>query len=247
MPPGPGYKEFFPAATRAAKNKATEREKARTSKPSGSPPDLNGRATPSVQHQNDETAGSSSRRQRDGSNSDTLRPIADEADSVAGDILHTVGSASSNESSSTVFSSSAAHQTLDPASKPKSASLTPLTTYDSPSSRYPPPPAKSQSLAPQDTESASGTGADNFTVVDGSSTPHSVPPHLIKRRPITDPTRSAIGVKCIYDPANDASLSSNEKRSKKPIFKEFGLVRTHTISYTLRWRGSIILSVEAFG
>jgi histone-lysine N-methyltransferase SETD1 len=247
MPPGPGYKEFFPAATRAAKNKATEREKARTTKPSGSPPDLNGRATLSLQNQDDESSGTSARLQRDGSYSDNLRPIADEVDSVAGDIPHTVGSASSNESSSTVFSSSAAHQTLGPASKPKSASLTPLTAYDSPSSRYPPLPAQSQSLAPQDTESVNGTGVNNSSVVDGSSTPHSVLPHAIKRRPIIDPTRPATGVKCIYDPANDASLSSNEKRTKKPIFKEFGLVRTHTISYTPWWRGSIILSVEAFG
>lgn len=110
MPPGPGYKEFFPAATRAAKNKATEREKARTTKPSGSPPDLNGRATPSLQNHNDESAGTSSRRQRDGSHPDILRSIADENDSVSGDILHTVGSASSTESSSTVFSSAATHQ-----------------------------------------------------------------------------------------------------------------------------------------
>lgn len=248
-PPGPGYKEFFPAATRAAKNKAMEREKART-KAAGSPADLPGRATPSASYHNDESFGASSRPHRDASVPDIPHHPTDETEFIAGDMLHAVGSASSNESSSSIFSSSAIHQTLGPASKPMSASLTPLTTIDSPTYKYPPHPTKAQSLAPQDTERTNGFVTDGSVAVDGSSTPLPVPPpHVTGRRPIIDPARSVTGVKCTFDPSADPSSSSNpDNRKTKPIFVEFGPVRTHTISY-IRGRGwgSVILFTGAFG
>jgi histone-lysine N-methyltransferase SETD1 len=227
-----------------------EREKAKT-ETSGSrsttynSADLNGRATPSAFGQVDEAATSSSQSLPNGP-SNAAHPPHDDADSLIGDSLRAVGSASSHESSSSVFSSSAMQQVSGPATKPHSTSITPLTNIDSPSYRTSIHATKASSLTPLHAEKPNGLVPNAGVTADGTSTPLSVLPSVTGRRPARDPTRSVKGVKCTYDPFADRKLSTNDKKKAKPILKEFGLVRTNTI-YLAWQRGGVISSIEAIG
>ncbi|OIW29970.1 histone H3-K4 methyltransferase Set1 [Coniochaeta ligniaria NRRL 30616] len=226
-PPGPGYKEFFPAATRAAKDRAMGREKAKTEPPGSRLPapnsaDLNGRATASGFDFRDEGLTSSSQPLLNGS-SDTAHPPNDDADSLIGDAVQAVGSASSHESSSSVFSSSAPQHVSGPATKPHSTSITPLTNIDSPSYRNPAPPTKAQPLTPRHAEKPNGFVSNTGVTADGTSTPLPVLPSVAGRLPARDPTRSVKGIKCTYDPFADRKVSTTDKRKAKPTLEEFGL------------------------
>ena len=225
-----------------------EREKSKTdivgSRSSASnSADLDGRVAPSGPLRHDQGSTSSSR-EPNGS-SDTAHPPVDDADSHLGDVAQAVGSASSHESSSSVFSSSTAQQVSGPAPKAHSTSLTPLTTIDSPSYRTPVLPTKAQSLTPQHAEKPNGFVANAGVDADGTSAPLSVLPSVTGRPPARDPTRSVKGIKVTYDPFTDRKLPP-EKRKAKPTYKEFGLVRTNTI-YPAWQRGGVISSIEATG
>lgn len=248
----PTFGQYFPAATRDAKNKATEREKART-KSTGSFAEHNGPtkpATPSASHYNDDRPNSSSARPyRDGSVPVIAYQAADDSEITGADMLHAVGSASSNESASSVFSSSSAtNQAFGQVSKPKSADLTPLTNIDSPSCKCPPLPSQTPTV--QDEQRTNGSASNGHEVAaDGSSTAEVVlPPPVINRRPILDRSRPVAGVKCTYDPATDTSYNSNpELKKQKPKFSEFAPVRSHIIHKYCFGRGSVIFDIEAFG
>lgn len=228
-----------------------EREKAKT-ETSGSrssalsSADPNGRATPSRLGQQDEGVLSSAQALPNGSSDTTHLPPHDEADLITGDSLRAVGSASSHESSSSAFSSSAMQQAAGLATKPHSTSITPLTNLDSPSYRPAIQPATASSLTPQRSEKPNGLVSNNGVNADGTSPPRSVLPTVAGRRPARDPARSVRGVKCIYDPFTDRKLSTNDKKKARPVLQEFGLVRTHTI-YLAYQRGGVISSIEATG
>ncbi|KAB5563293.1 SET1-like protein [Coniochaeta sp. 2T2.1] len=224
-PPGPGYKEFFPASTRAAKDRAMERERPKKDMPeprlsaSNTSSDLAaGRAFPSEPDRY-EGHTSSSQNQPNGL-PDTAHPANDDTDSIIGDSVQAVGSASSHESSSSVFSSTAMQQAAGPAAKPHSTSITPLTSIDSPSYRNPTLPPKTQSLTPRHAELPNGFPSNTGDTADGTSAPLSVLPSITGRPLARDPARLARGVKCVYD---DRTLSGEARKEAKPRFEEFGL------------------------
>lgn len=236
-PPGASFAQFFPTAPRAARDRAEERQRARKQasdlSPSASLADQRDAQTPNGLP-DDGLASTCSR--RDGSLSDAAQqppqPAADDAESLQGDTLNAVGSASSHGSSaaSSVFSSSARHAATAAASKNPAAAhnhLTPLTTIESPS----------YSVTPHSTRPAP-SAAHGPGKVDA---PLSNPPHRLNgaaasdsqsvfdRAPARDPACSVKGVKCTYDPLLDRSLSSSEKKKAKPTYEEFGLVRNTRI------------------
>lgn len=232
-----------------------EREKAKT-EPSGSrlsathSADIDGRATASGLDRREEglSSSSSSLSQQPLPNvaSDTAHPSNDDADSVIGESVQAVGSASSHESSSSIFS--ATQQVPGPAAKPHSTSITPLTNIDSPSYKNPVPPSKAQSLTPHQAEKPNGVVSSYTGVTTNGTSPHlSVLPSIAGRLPARDPTRSVKGIKCTYDPFNDRKVPSSDKKKAKPTFKEFGLVCTHIIYLAWQGRGAVISSVEANG
>lgn len=194
--------------------------------PSSNPADVNGRRS-SLGPGHDE--GAPSRARRDEPGSDTAHHHTDDAESVTGDTLNTVGSASSHESSSSSLFSSSTRQATGTLSKTHNSTLTPLTTIDSPSHANPAGSAKAHSTTPQHSSRANGFLPTSNPGTNGASTPV---PRIAELAPARNPGRSVKGVKCIYDPALDRSLSNSDRRKAKPRYKEFGLVRTHIIIYT---------------
>lgn len=214
--PSAGFAQFFPAAPRAARDRATEREKARAkTHESATTPS----ALPSAGVAG---AGDTSNYQSpvgDGSPPDTSQPQADDRGSPVGDTLHTLGSASSYESTgSSVFSAAARQQAPNGASQIPASNLTPLTTVDSPSHVGHTTQAKSNMSISQSTDQLDNP--EPATLPNGSlpaSFSH------VGRIPARSASRSRKGVKCTYDPNTDRALK--DKKSAKPVLEEFGLVR----------------------
>ena len=238
-PPGTGgatFAQFFPAAPRAAKDRAMERERGRRTaeSPSSNPAaDQNGRRTPAPRP--DEGAVTS-RSRRDGSASDIAHPATDDSESVQGDTLNTVGSASSHAStSSSVFSTSARQNGLA-AAKASNSQFTPLTTVESPSYSISPNPTKPSTSTPQYPDKVNGFASKPAGATNISPAPDGL--SAIQRIPARDPSVSVKGIKCTYDPLLDRSISSSEKKKAKPIYKEFGSVCT-SILYSAG-RGSVV-------
>jgi len=214
-----------------------ERARAKAAESPSSNVEHNGRQTPTTHGSTDAVASSHSA--RGASISDAAHPAtADDNESVQGDTLNTVGSASSHTSTaSSVFSSSARQDGLNGLQASKTSSsqshLTPLTTVESPSSSISPNPAKQSTLTPRST-------ADH---VNGSASQPASAAHIsssfgasstIERVSARDHTRAVKGIKCAYDPLLDRTISSAEKKKAKPIYKEFGAVCTHIIIHSTR-------------
>ncbi len=153
-------------------------------------------------------------------------PIAqDDNDSVSGDLLNGVGSASSHTSTVSSIFSATCHP---PASsnrdgRPKSHTMTPLTNTDSS------PPEKTLSPPPKPTPSNTRPEACSKSLEpfqdSAKETPEiklprpASPPARLQARPLG---RVIKGRKLIYDPELDKKLSSREKRKREPIYKDFG-------------------------
>jgi [histone H3]-lysine4 N-trimethyltransferase SETD1 len=224
MPPpaGASFAQFFPTAPRAARDRALEREKARLkTADSPSSADQNGRQTPSARPDD----GTLSAFRRDVPILDGSRPPADDLDSLPGDTLHAIGSASSHASTaSTVFSSSARQNGM-PATVAKPGNhnqLTPLTSTDSPT-----PPMTSylhgaDPSLPQFGDVRVGDGSISGFAPNGDVP---VPSQFLDRMPARDTARKVQGIRCTYDPLLDKTLSASEKRKGKPTFENIGLVR----------------------
>ncbi|KAI1462196.1 histone H3-K4 methyltransferase Set1 [Annulohypoxylon moriforme] len=209
MAPSAGYKEFFPNAPRAARDKANEREREKSSRASEAT-DIDAKtATPAPRD------GA----KYDSSLSDAAHPPTDDTESLQGDILNGVGSASSHASTTssvfTTFNSSAA---MNASSRASNSNLTPLTTMGSPTNSSHMQPAKQRSSAihnttskPNNTNSATTTG------------PLSSVTGVVKRLPARDPNLAIKGTKCVHDPLTDKSLSSSDRKTMKPKYKNIGL------------------------
>jgi len=222
-PSSASFAQFFPAAPKAARERAMEREKAKqeaTESPSFGLLDktTNGHQTPSARQ--DDPASSRSR--RDTSVSDPSRTPADDIDNIPRDIPNTVGS----ETSSTSMASSMTNGSLRPngIAAPKSSSyshLTPLTTIDSPSTAINSHPSKPTSHNISHSEKTNRSSMN----LDGAceKNPTVDKAGLVHRVPARDPSLRTQVIKSIHDPSTDRS--SRDK--KKPKYKEFGLVRTH--------------------
>jgi len=249
MPPpsGASFAQFFPAAPRAARDRAKERERARTKTADSHPhsPSPSGRQTPilAAARQDDPTV---SRSRRDGSVSDAAHPATDDTESLAGDILNTVSSTSSHTSAaSSVFSSSSrlngaavSRNATAPAAATASL-LTPLTSYDSPSypvnSSVPARPTASTPLYyPEKADGAEAmlpnggaTAAAALPTPFSSSSSYAA--HLaVERVPARDAGRAVKAIACTYDPLLDKTLSNSEKRKAKSTYKEYGAVCIQT-------------------
>ncbi|EEY18089.1 histone-lysine N-methyltransferase [Verticillium alfalfae VaMs.102] len=194
-----GFAQFFPTAPRAAREKATEREKARlkTQETAGSllasqpvvlaaPADgLTGQAAPT-----------------DANLVNGSHPQAEDNGSPLGEILTAVGSASSHASTA-------------------ASTVTPLTSIESPSvsgHTHPPKPTTSNSQIP-DHQQSSTAHQSPAHMPNGSSDSYPA----VDRVPARAPGRSRKGVKSINDPLLDKTLSKDKIRAAKPTFKEFGM------------------------
>ncbi len=179
----------------------------------------------------DDAAGPASR--RDGSVSEANHPTADDNESLAGDILNAVGSASSHTSTASSVFSSTALQSGTTVPKASGNSFTPLSTADSPSYAVGSTPHKPKTSTPQYPERADEVTPKPRVLPNGTSGP-SASSAVVRRVPARDPNRLVMGIICTYDPMLDKTLSSTDKRKAKPIYKEFGPVRIPTILLTQR-------------
>ncbi|KAL2290376.1 hypothetical protein FJTKL_15500 [Diaporthe vaccinii] len=218
-PSSASFAQFFPAAPKAARERAMEREKAKqeaTESPSSGHLDkaINGHQTPSARQDDPAT----SRSRRDTSVSDPSRTPADDIDNIPRDIPNTVGS----ETSNTSMASSMTNGSLRPngIAAPKSSSyshLTPLTTIDSPSTAINSQPSKSTSRNISYSDKTNGSTMN----LDGAceKNPTVDQAGLVYRVPARDPSLRIQVIKSIHEPSTDRS--SRDK--KKPKYKEFGL------------------------
>jgi histone-lysine N-methyltransferase SETD1 len=236
---GASFAQFFPSAPRAAKDKAKEREKSKTQNV-GSPrigPDLD---TPPVNTglRFEDVGSIRFAVEKNNTVIEAALPTAEDNESLPGDILNAVGSASSHSTStvSSVFSAPAQQPNMSTFGGSRNvSSLTPLTNTDSSPSHIASPSQHKAGV-----QSSIGFAANNTLPHDdisqaqcASSDPNPAEPRVLAR----DPTRGVKGNKCIYDPLLDRKLSSNDKKKAKPTYKDFGLVRIHNLL------GSVILFV----
>ncbi|KAI1319874.1 hypothetical protein F5Y16DRAFT_390484 [Xylariaceae sp. FL0255] len=181
MAPSAGYREFFPNAPRTARDKASERERERSSRTSDGPDPRTTTRDPANKH--------------DSADIPTI-------EYQQGDMLNGVGSASSHASTaSSVFSAANNHAALSNAAN----NITPLTAPGS-------SPAQSNPQISSSKASPHPNGHSTSTI----------PPAVAKRVPARDPTRTTQGLKCIYDPLLDRTMSTTDKKSMKPKYKAFG-------------------------
>jgi [histone H3]-lysine4 N-trimethyltransferase SETD1 len=242
--PGASFAQFFPSAPRAAKDKAKEREKFKSQ----------GIDSPSIRPVADTKSVASNSRFDDGGSSrgggesmfsapDAAAPQAEDNESLQGDLLNGVGSASSHTSAvSSVFSAPAQQPNISTFGASRNVnSLTPLTNVDSSPSRVTSPnqykvgaPAINSTWS-----SAEKAAGQEDTLQAQPAVADQLPqePRVFAR----DPNKGVKGMICTYDPLLDRKLSSNEKKKAKPIYKEFGLVRI------LQSLGSVILLVRMSG
>ncbi|KAM0335716.1 hypothetical protein ACHAQA_000766 [Verticillium albo-atrum] len=216
-----GFAQFFPTAPRAAREKATEREKARlrTQETTGS--------LLAPQH----VAGVASADGLNGQAAPTDRALvngahqqADDHGSPLGDNLNTVGSASSHASSgSSIFSSTTRQPVTNGSSQiTATTTVTPLTSIESPSipgHTSHPKPITSNNPKTSDRHISSAAHQSSSHRPNRSADPSPA----TDRVPARDPGRSRKGVKCTYDPLLDKTLSKDKMRAAKPTFKEFGM------------------------
>jgi histone-lysine N-methyltransferase SETD1 len=222
----PGFAAFFPNAPRAAKDKAKEREKVKSHKID----------SPIFRAVGDTKLGLSNNRIENippRSDGDPALPQADDAESLQGDILNAVGSASSHASSvSTVFSMSGLQSNMATLAGSRNMnSLTPLTNIDSSPNRVPSP--QQLKLGALSEINYKSVANDVLPTEPAVADIPPADPRVYARGPID----SVKGNICTYDPELDANLSKDKKRKAKPIYKEFGLV------CTLQSAGSVILLV----
>jgi histone-lysine N-methyltransferase SETD1 len=214
-----GFAQFFPAASQAAVDRATERRKARTKAHDSTASPL----------PNTVGAGDASQTQSpsgDGPPNHRPQPPVDDHASPSGDALQPQGSASSHASTgSSVFSASAPPpvHTNNGTSHPSGANFTPLTTIDSPSHpSFSAQPKPNVLAAPSPDHTALVGSAPPLNGSSATSTAHTT------RIQARDPGPSRKGLKCTYDPNTDRSST---KDRKKPTFQEFGRVRLNIILY----------------
>ncbi|KAL2129376.1 hypothetical protein VTI74DRAFT_7894 [Chaetomium olivicolor] len=225
-PAGASFAQFFPAAPRAARDRAMEREKAKvkTQEPSiAQSAETNGHRTPqgsSSSSQKDDgfACDSSSRSHANGIARDTARSSTDDTDcSTIGDTLNSGGSASSHASTVSSVFSAPSRPAASGAMRGSHSQLTPPTSITSPSSHL----SSTAHTKGQPTTPNCAAGADGPIPMPNGSCVQDT--SAVDRVPARDPSRSIKAIRCIYDPLLDPSLSSSEKRKAKPRYKEFGL------------------------
>ncbi|RFU36140.1 hypothetical protein B7463_g205, partial [Scytalidium lignicola] len=223
---GASFAQFFPSAPRAAKDKAKEREKVKSQ--SLESPGIQTATDSQVNTALDPGGKTASpfrlTRESGGTpTTDTAVPPLEDNESVQGDILNGVGSASSHTSTvSSVFSAPNQQSAMSTFGGPRNSSnLTPLTNIDSsPSQTTSPSYPKLGAATANSTEISSYKSPVGNDVISVNNTiQSSSEPRVFAR----DPNRGVKGVKCTYDPLLDRAISSSDRKKAKPIYKEFGL------------------------
>ncbi|KAI4599930.1 histone methyltransferase set1 [Pestalotiopsis sp. 9143b] len=216
---GAGFAKFFPAAPRAAREKAAERERAKSRVSEGAA-DRDAK-TPSAHASTSLTSSSASQpAYRDGtkpdiSTSDAAHLNAEDTESIQGDMLNGIGSASSHASTaSSVFSHASA---VHAPAHVSNSDMTPLTNVGSPSN-----PSHNTSKTQQHTKSYQHGRTANGSIQSAEPTPVSRRTGAAARIPARDPNRQIQGMKRTHDPLIDKNLSSNERKTAKPTYKPFG-------------------------
>ncbi|KAI0012836.1 histone H3-K4 methyltransferase Set1 [Xylariaceae sp. FL0662B] len=208
MAPSAGYKEFFPNAPRAARDKANERERERSSRASEAADNDSRTATPA--HRDGA--------KYDSSLSDAAHPPTDDTESLQGDTLNGVGSASSHASTISSMSSAPNPSAALNASCASNSNLTPLTSVGSPTYLSNIQSAKQRTSAPRNPSGKYDTTSSTTMVTDSLSSF----PGVAEHPPARDPTRTIMGIKCMHDPSTDKSLSSTDRKTMKPKYKNIG-------------------------
>lgn len=244
-PSSASFAQFFPAAPRAARGRAIEREKEKARKealesPSSALTDkttVSRQSAPGAASRPDDHALATSHREPSVSDPSP----ADDIDSFRADIPNTVGSESSHASIASSIANSSVRTNGVAVSKNSSHShLTPLTTIDSPSPSVAPPSTKPDTSNHAYSNNANGhllrldASSDSATAVNTSNISH--------RLPARDPSLRVQVIKATFDAAIDRS--SRDK--KKPKYKEFGLVRKY-IKYSARLGERHLLMSGEFG
>ncbi|KAI9781394.1 MAG: histone methyltransferase set1 [Geoglossum umbratile] len=171
--------------------------------------------------------GSSSSGGGGGGSGEQGTPAQDDNESVQGDILNGVGSASSHTSTVSSVFSAANHPTTysTTGGASNTHTLTPLTNADSspPARAATPPselkPASSNSVPKYDPTydcQAMGESADPTTSVTPLYTPP--PPRLTARVE----GKAVKGCKITYDPDLDKTATSKERKKRTPVYRDFG-------------------------
>jgi [histone H3]-lysine4 N-trimethyltransferase SETD1 len=214
------FAAFFPAAPRAAKEKAKEREmpKPQTIESPISRPNIDARVSTTNSRVGDATFHPSIK--ETSAVAFASAASGEDNESPPGDILNGVGSASSHASTvSSVFSAPALPSNMPSSGVRHVCSLTPLTNTESSPLRIP---------SPNQTKPGAPSQISN---VYSNEQPQVHNDALHAHQILSDPRvhardqiRGIKGSICIYDPLLDRKIGSNEKKKAKPIYREFGLV-----------------------
>ncbi|RKF58271.1 Histone-lysine N-methyltransferase, H3 lysine-4 specific [Golovinomyces cichoracearum] len=217
---GASFAQFFPSAPRAAKDKAKEREK-KTQLLEISRSLIDVKVSLAKPRVNNVPSSTPVAKENNLHTSETAAIQNDEVESVQGDILNEVGSASSHASS--IFSGPGQQSHVSKIGSSRNV-LTPSTnTYSSsPSGIISPNNHKAKSTIKIEIEAAQKA---NFTKSKESYISNNASEHDSAQTRIyaRDPARNVKGSICIYDPLLDKKISSSERKKAKPIHKEFGL------------------------
>ncbi|TVY75801.1 H3 lysine-4 specific histone-lysine N-methyltransferase [Lachnellula suecica] len=216
---GASFAQFFPSAPRAAKDKAKEREKGK-SHTLGSPsikPAVDAAVAVAANLQS--RAGNASSSVATGetnipsASAETAISQADDNESLQGDLLNGVGSASSHASTaSSVFSAPAPHSNMSTFGSSRNvSSLTPLTNADSSPSRMP-SPSQQKTSDPSSGPAIENTAPQYDTPqAQPAMAEHNPSPARVFAR---DPNKGIKGSICTYE---------SKKKGGKAIYKDFGL------------------------
>ncbi|KAI0873604.1 hypothetical protein GGS24DRAFT_462767 [Hypoxylon argillaceum] len=211
MAPSASYREFFPNAPRAARDKANERERERYGKTSDAPDSQPRSATPANRDTKHDSSASNSAR----------APNQDiHTEYLQGDLLNAAGSASSRASTaSSIFSTQNNTSAVTAAAHASNNAVTPLTAAGSPAYNN---TNTAQSIKEYTVAASAYSGKANPSSLTAAMKPSATPPSVVKRLPARDPNRAIQGMRCTHDPSTDKTLSSTDKKTMKPKYKAFG-------------------------
>ena len=227
--PAASFAAFFPSAPKAAREKAKEREKfkAQAIETSSSPSIADANGTTSADTHHGVAAKASV---GDSKNIAADMIMTEDHETLQGDILNGVGSASSHTSTvSSVFSAPGQQQPMSTCGPQNLSNLTPITNTESSPSRVASPNQVKFAVA---TSNTIGAATSKSNPLDNPATANNIPPST--RVSARDSSRGVKGEIKVFDPDN--APKSKDKKKSKPIYKEFGLVCTQSA-------GSVILCV----
>jgi histone-lysine N-methyltransferase SETD1 len=227
---GASFAQFFPSAPRAAKDKAKEREKSKSQSLELplTRPVADGQIV-SVASQPENATTTASTEISTHTAADSIPPLEDN-ESVQGDLLNGIGSASSHTSStvSSVLSAPAQSTNMSTFGGSRNvSSLTPLTNIDSSPSHVSSPNQYKRGVQTSNASEPNITGEITHNDI---SPIHAPVAEVASTRVFArDPNTSVKGEICTYDPLLDRKMNSSDKKKAKPIYKEFGLVRIYNL------------------